>query len=46
MDPRAMMEELKDLIETEMSDIDDLEMQADALMMLGELEDDMDGLKF
>lgn len=41
MDPRAMLDELKELIETEMSDLDDLEMQADALMMIGELEDDI-----
>lgn len=46
MDPRSMLDELKELIETEMSDLDDLEMQADALMMIGELEDDIQELKF
>lgn len=46
MDPQVMIEELRNLIETEMSDLDDLEIHAEAVMMLGELEDDMEMFKF
>ena len=46
MDHEEMMKELKELLETNMGDLDDLEIHADALDMIGELERDMEDLKF